>query len=218
MTVNQKQVNMVLAEFFGTTVLALVVYTILARTGFPFFTGMVAGVTVGLLTMVLGAFSNVHLNPAVTFGLWSLRKVQTVEAIVKIAAQLLGGLAAWMLLKYFLDHSLTSLAGDKFDWRVFAAEAVGAFVLVFGVASAVYQKYSQALLGLIAGGSLFLGILVASLASNCIVNPAVAIGVQSWSWVYAVAPLVGAVLGANVYGLMATPMKLAKKPAAKKRK
>ena len=63
-----------------------------------------------------------------------------------------------------------------------------------------------------------MGILVASLASNGIVNPAVAIGVQSWSWVYAVAPLVGAVLGANVYGLMATPMKLAKKPAAKKRK
>ena len=131
MTVNQKQVNMVLAEFFGTTVLALVVYTILARTGFPFFTGMVAGVTVGLLTMVLGAFSNVHLNPAVTFGLWSLRKVQTVEAIVKIAAQLLGGLAAWMLLKYFLDHSLTSLAGDKFDWRGFAAETLGGFLLGF---------------------------------------------------------------------------------------
>ncbi len=216
MTINQKQVNMVLAEFFGTAVLALVVYTILARTGFPFFTGMAAGVAVGLLTLVLGKFSNVHLNPAVTFGLWSLRKIKTFEAIAKIGAQMLGGLVAWMLLKYFLRHSLASIAGDDFDWRVFVAEATGAFVLVFGVASAVYQKYSQTLVGLVAGGSLFLGILVASLASNGVVNPAVAVGIQSWNWAYAVAPLVGAVLGANIYGIMASPIKLPKRPAAKK--
>lgn len=217
MAINQKQVNMVLAEFFGTAVLALVVYTILARTGFPFFTGMTAGVAVGLLTLVLGKFSNVHLNPAVTFGLWSLRKIKTFEAIAKIGAQMLGGLVAWMLLKYFLRRdSLASIAGDDFDWRVFVAEATGAFVLVFGVASAVYQKYSQTLMGLVAGGSLFLGILVASLASNGVVNPAVAVGVQSWNWAYAVAPLVGAVLGANIYGIMASPIKLPKRPVVKK--
>ncbi|HLB66847.1 MAG TPA: aquaporin [Candidatus Saccharimonadales bacterium] len=218
--INQKQVDLVLAEFFGTATLALVVYTILARTGFPFFTGVVAGATVGIMVYVLAKFSDAHLNPAVTVGLWSLRKVSTVQAVVHIGAQLLGGLAAWGILEYFLGRSLTSLAVGDFSWKIFAAEATGGFVLLFGVASAVYQKLNQQQTALVCGGSLFLGILVASLASNGIVNPAVALGIQSWSWAYAAAPLAGAVLGANVYGLMNTPLHLgnAKKSAGRKKK
>ena len=214
--IDQKKVNMVLGEFFGTAILTLVIYTILARTGFPFFTGLAAGIAVGILVFTIDKFSDAHVNPVVTFGLWSLRKVKTTQAVVYIGAQLLGGLAAWALLKYLMGRSLSNLAGGAFDWKIFTAEALGAFVLLFGIAAAVYQKYDQSRLALAMGGSLFLGILVASLASNGIVNPAVAIGVQSWNWSYAVAPLVGAVLGANVYGFMASPMKLAKKSSRKK--
>jgi aquaporin Z len=204
---NQKKVAMILAEFFGTATLAMVVYTIIARTDFPLFTGLAAGATVGLMVYIIGSFSEAHLNPALTFGLWSLRKVKTGKAIVYIAAQMLGGLAAWMLTKYFLGHTLTSIAGSSFSWKVFVAEAVGAFILLFGAAAAIYNKLDTGKMALTIGGSFFLGIMVASLASNGIVNPAVAVGIQSWNWAYAVAPLVGAVLGANVFALMFVPIK-----------
>ncbi len=216
--VNQKQVNLVLAEVLGTSVLVMSVYTILARTGFPFFTGVVAGLVAGIMIYVLAKFSSAHLNPAVTFGLWSVRKVKTTEAILYIGGQFLGALLAWALIKYFLGRDLTSLAGDDFSWKVFTAEAVGGFIFLFGVASAIAQKLDAAKTALTVGGSLALAILVASLASNGVVNPAVAVGIQSWSWAYAVAPLVGGVVGANVYHIMATPMKLSVPKIAKKSK
>ena len=138
--IDQKKVNMVLGEFFGTAILTLVIYTILARTGFPFFTGLAAGIAVGILVFTIDKFSDAHVNPVVTFGLWSLRKVKTTQAVVYIGAQLLGGLAAWALLKYLMARSLSNLAGGAFDWKIFTAEALGAFVLLFGIAAAVYQK------------------------------------------------------------------------------
>lgn len=210
---SQKNIAMVLAEFLGTATLIMVVYTIIGRTAFPLFTGLAAGVTVGLLTLTIGTFSDAHVNPALTFGLWSLRKVNTVQAVIYIAAQMLGAVAAWALIRYFLGRGLTSIAGNSFEWKVFVAEALGAFVFLFGVTAAICQKYDRGRFAVTAGGSIFLGILVASLASNGLVNPAVAMGVQSWNWAYAVAPLVGAVLGANVYALMFVPIK--KKTRAK---
>lgn len=115
---------------------------------------------------------------------------------------MLGGLAAWALLKYFLGHNLDNLAGQKFEWKVLIAEAVGAAVFLFGVTSAVYQKYEGGKLAFAVGTSLTIGILVASMASNGVLNPAVAVGLQSWNWAYATGPLVGAVIGANLYSLL----------------
>jgi len=63
--------------------------------------------------------------------------------------------------------------------------------------------------------------LVASLASNAILNPAVSVGIQSWSWTYATAPLVGAVVGSNVYVMLFTEQANSVRPAkatAKKKK
>lgn len=198
----KNKIAMVVAEFLGAATLTAVVYTIVARTSFPLFSGVAAGGAVALFTMAVGAASGAHLNPAITFGLWSIRKIQTSRAIAYIAAQMVGGLAAWALLKYFLGHSLTSVAGAEFDWKVFIAEGVGTAVFAFGFASAVLQKFEGGKLAAAIGTSLFLGILVASLASNAVVNPAVAVGVQSWSWAYATGPLAGALVGMNLYGML----------------
>src|SRR5690606_23063897 len=154
-------------------VLAVVFYSVVARTAFPLFTGIAAGGTLALMVLAVGHASGAHLNPAVTLGLWTLNKTKTLPALVSIAAQVLGGLAAWWLLTYFLGHSLTDLAG-KFEWKVLVAEAIGAAVFTFGLAAAYLQNLEQGKLAAAAGISLALGIMVASLASNGIVNPAVA--------------------------------------------
>jgi aquaporin Z len=198
----QKKVAMLLAEFLGTAMLALVVYSIVARTTFPLFSGLAAGATYGLLSLTIGAVSGAHVNPAVTLGMWAMRKIQTTVAVAYIAAQMLGGLAAWGLTQYFLNHSLTSMAGGQFEWRVFVAEAIGTGLFTFGIVAAVSQGFDAGRKALVVGTSFLVGVLVASLASNAVLNPAVAVGIQSWSWTYAVAPLVGGVIGGSLYGML----------------
>lgn len=197
----RQRVAMVVAEFMGVVVLVTAIYSMVARTTFPLFGGLAAGVTLGLLVHTIGSASGTHINPAITLGLWSVRKVKTLQAIVYIAAQMLGGLAAWAIINYFLGNHIQSIA-NKFEWKVLVAEAVGALVFGFGVASAVYQKYEGTKLAFTFGASLTIGILVASLASNGLLNPAVALGLQSWNWAYATGPIVGAVVGMNLYALI----------------
>ncbi len=201
----RQKIAMMVAELLGTMVLAVTVYSMAARTSFPLFSGLAAGSTVAVFMLTVGSVSGAHLNPAVTLGLWSLNKIRTSKAIVYIACQMLGGLAAWALIKYFMGHNLESLAGNKFEWRVFVAEAVGAAVFTFGVAAAVLEKLKAGKLAFTIGGSLLLGIMVASLASNAVINPAVAVGIQSWNWAYATGPLLGAIIGMNLYGVVFNP-------------
>lgn len=198
----RQKIAMVVAEVLGTATLAVAVYSMVARTSFPLFGGLAAAIVVGLMTLVVGNASSAHFNPAVTFGLWSARKVKTTTALVNIASQMLGGLLAWVVLKYLVGRTLESLVQGKFDWKVLIAEAIGAMIFTFGVTSAVYQKFENGKLAFTVGGSLLVGILVASMASNGVVNPAVALGIQSWSWAYAVGPLVGALVGTNLYALL----------------
>jgi aquaporin Z len=207
------------AEFLGTGTLTLVVYTIVARTSFPLFSAIAAGTVVAMFTVAMENVSGANLNPAITFGLWTIRKLSTVRAIVYIIAQALGGLAAWSLLKYFLGHNLTSVAGASFEWKVFVAEALGGMIFALGFAAAVVQRFQGGKLAATIGLSLTAGILVASLASNGVLNPAVAVGIQSWSWAYATAPLAGALVGMNVYGMLFSevPINVAARRGAKVR-
>lgn len=201
----RNKIAAVVAELLGSATIATVVFAMLGRTTFPFFADVIAGLAFGTLALVLGTVGVVQLNPAVTVGLWTLRKINTAQAVVNIIAQMLGGLGVWALLTYLLNKSLTSMAGKSFDWRVLLAEALGAFVFTFGVASAVYQGFAGLRLAATVGASLTLGMLVASIAANGLVNPAVAVGVQSWDRAYALGPVIGAVVGMNLYAMLFAP-------------
>ncbi|MGZ6004661.1 MAG: aquaporin [Candidatus Saccharimonadales bacterium] len=198
----QKRIAAFVAEFLGGGLLSLALYTILARTSFPIFTGAALALTYALIVMVFGQVSGGHANPAVTLAMWTRSRISTLHAIVSIAAQMLGGFAAWGLIRYFMGHTLTSLAGTKFAWAPFIAEAIGTAVFTFGIGAAVYMKVEGSKLATAAALSLFLGVLVASLGSNGILNPAAALGVQSWDWAYAAGPLVGGIVGINLYSLL----------------
>ncbi len=202
MNVRQK-IAMAVAELMGVVVLTTAVYSMVARTSFPLFGGLAAGITLGLLVHTIGSASGAHVNPAITLGLWSVKKVKTLQAIIYIAFQMVGGLAAWALINYFLGSSIESIA-NKFEVKVLIAEAIGALIFGFGVASAVYQKYEGTKLAFTVGGSLTIGILVASLASNGVLNPAVALGLQSWNWAYAAGPIAGSIIGMNLYAILFT--------------
>jgi glycerol uptake facilitator-like aquaporin len=196
------KIAMIVAEFIGSFSLASVVLAMLLRTSFPLFNGLAAGGALAVLTLVFANVETGFYNPAATLGLWTLRKIETSKAIVFIAAQFLGGYVALTVNQFTLNNPLNSLANNNTDWRLFTAEAVGALVFSIGLAGALYRGYKDLTLALAVGGSLTLGIILASFAGNGLINPAVALGIKSWSYMYLAAPLLGAVVGMNLYSLL----------------
>ena len=204
---SKKSVAMVVAEFLGTGALTLVVLSVMrSQIGLPFFVAIAAGVLVVVMTLAVGSVSGAQLNPALTFGLWTARKIKTLSAACYIVAQGLGAYGAFWLYRYFLNvHNLQSTWPNQghFTARVLIGEAVGAFIFAFAWVAAARQKYDTGRFAATAGLALALGMIVASIVSSGFINPAVALGVRSWGWgTYVLGPVVGAIVGVNLYDLV----------------
>jgi glycerol uptake facilitator protein len=199
----RQKVATLVSEFLGTGVLTLLVLSVQRSTiGVPFFVALAAGLVVALMMLVLGGTSGAHMNPAISIAMWTARKISTLNTVVYVAMQLLGAWLAYFLYTYFVNNKLTPIGGH-FSGRILAAEAVGALVLGFAWASAVYQRYSTTVTSAVVGMAYMLAIIAASSASVGLVNPALALGVRAWIWgTYVLGPVLGAVIGVNLYGLL----------------
>lgn len=216
MTLSRKRLAPLVAELFGTFILTMTILSVSqSQIGLPYFVAFGAGLAMIMLVFMIGSASGAHVNPAVTFGLWSGRKIGTLKALLYIAVQFMGAAFAWKLYTYLIDGNVTSIASAHWNWRIFTAEAFGAAIFTFGIAAAIYQKYEGAKLAVAIGGSLALGVIVASAVANNagasaaggaipggIINPAVALGVQAWSKEYVLGPLLGGLVGVNLFALM----------------
>ena len=191
------------AELVGTGVLTLIVLTVAQVTGgIGYYISFAVGIVLALLVITLGVVSGGHFNPAITLGLWTVRKVATLKAILYVAVQLIGGILAYLLFKYLLDTELSVPATD-FDARVLVAETVGTAILAFAVAAAVFQKLSAGASAFAIGAGVTVGILIASTVSSAFLNPAIALGAQSFVLAtYVLGPVLGAILGINLYSLI----------------
>jgi glycerol uptake facilitator-like aquaporin len=199
---SRRKIAMIVGEFLGTAVLTLVVLSVAKSSiGIPYFVALAAGLTVAGMTMTLGAVTGAHLNPAITIAFWTARKVKTSRAIVYVAAQLLGGAAAYLLYTYFVGQHWQN--SGHYEAKLLVAEAVGAMVFGFAFAAAIYQRVENSKAAATVGAGLALGIIIASSASAGFLNPAVALGARSWGWgTYVLGPVLGAVIGVNLYNLL----------------
>ncbi len=203
MLLSRKMLAPLVAELIGTFLLTFAVLSVSkSPIGIPYFVALGAGLTLAIIVLAIGSTSGAHINPAVTLGLWSVKKIGTLKGILYIVSQFIGAILAWKLYTYFINSTIPSIGSKSLDWRVFLAEMIGVIVFTFGISSAVYQKYEGGKLAFTIGGSLFLGALVATAISNGVLNPAVALGIQSWGVEYFVAPLVGGIIGVNLYAMM----------------
>jgi glycerol uptake facilitator-like aquaporin len=194
------------AELIGTAVLTTAVINISrSQIGIGYFVAIGVGLTYGLLMLVFGSTWGSHFNPAVTLGQWTVRRIGHLMAVGYLAAQFLGAVLAWRLAEYFTGDTLRNIAGRSFETKNLIAEAVATFVFTFILAAAIYQGFRGLRFASAAGGALFTGIIVASLVTNGILNPAVALGAQSWGLAYAVGPLIGGIVGFNLYALLFAP-------------
>ncbi len=184
------------AEFLGTFLLALLIHLSIGAQ-FPVATPVIAGLTLGLIVYMLGAISGAHVNPAVTIALASIDKISWKDAGFYVLSQFLGGAAAFLFGKGLLGHSLAVTAGTSMP--ILAAEAVGAAILVLGVSSVVHGKAPNDASGLTIGTALALGALTASVQSNGVLSPAVALGIGSLSCAYLIGPVIGGIIAAQLY-------------------
>lgn len=214
----KRKIAALVAEFLGTALLTFTVLDVGRSTiGIPYFVAFAAGLAVVLMGAALA--TDVELNPAYTLALWTGRQVKTLRAVAYIVVQLLGGWVAYALYKYFV-HGTVQGVTHSFDSRILVAEVVGTFVFTFVAAGALYQQRVHPLVRNVAlGAGYTLGMIVASVSSNGFINPAVALGSNSWVWgTYVLGPVLGAIIGVNLYGLLYAPAKVAAKASAKSSK
>ncbi len=185
------------AECLGTAILTFAVLRSLPEPGV---TPVIAGIVLMLAVYILGPVSGAHVNPAVTVALWSIKKIKASEALAYVTAQLVGAVAAQFLFLSLMDGLPPVMVTP--GWSIALAEALGAFFLLLGIAAVVNGKVHSAASGLVIGCSLLLGILLASLMSNGVLNPAVAIGIRSLSLSYLIGPFIGAVAAVYLYQWM----------------
>ena len=101
-----------IAELVGTMILVFAICTVgvlyiatsaSAQTGSDFaVVGLVYGIVLFGLIATLGGVSGGHFNPAVTFAAAIMRRIDPIDAVVYILAQLSGGVLGALMVKGFL--------------------------------------------------------------------------------------------------------------------
>ncbi|QDF66189.1 aquaporin Z [Shewanella sp. SNU WT4] len=216
------------AEFIGTFWLVLGgTGSAVFAAGFPNvgigFLGVALafGLTVVTMAYAIGHISGCHLNPAITVGLWVGGRFEASKVIPYIVAQVLGAIVAstvvYLIASGKAGYSLADgLAANGYGEHSpggydllsgFITEAVltGMFLMV--VLGATHRLATPAMAGLAIGLCLTLIHLISIPITNTSVNPARSTGpaiiMGDWAlsqlWLFWVAPILGAVVGALIY-------------------
>ena len=186
------------------------------------------GLTVLTMAYSIGHVSGCHLNPAVSIGLCVAGRFKAAHVLPYVAAQVAGAiLGAGVLYVIASGQPGFSLAGGLASNGYGAEHSPGHFSLMAGLTSEVVltMMFLFIILGstddraprgfapLAIGLGLTLIHLVGIPVTNLSVNPARSTGpavfVGGWAlaqlWMFWVAPIAGAVLGALAYGVVHAP-------------
>ncbi len=212
-----------LAECFGTMFLVLLACGSAVLAG-PKIGVLGIGLCFGLVLVCLcyciGNISGCHVNPAVSFDMWTAGKLSTKDFCGYVISQLIGAAIGAGFLYWFVNAG-----GDGYDFGGITGESnLAANVLQPGATSGMallaeilltfffiliifgatdeklgFGKFAGLAIGLALGLVNIVGIPV----DNCSVNPARSFGPALWSptawgdfWIMVVGPLVGALIAA----------------------
>jgi aquaporin Z len=187
------------------------------------------GLTVLTMAFAIGHISGCHLNPAVSIGLWAGGRFPTNQLLPYIVAQVLGGIVAGGVLYLIASGAAGFDVSKGFASNGYGAHSPGGYSMVAALLTEVVMtmffliiimgatdKRAPAGFAPIAIGlALTLIHLISIPVTNTSVNPArstgVALYVGDWAvaqlWLFWLAPIVGAVLGAGAYRLIASEEK-----------
>lgn len=148
------QPTTLLAELVGTFILATVAITVANP--------IIVGFTLVVLVLAIGAISGAHVNPAVTFGLWTIRKLDGIKVPFYFAMQLAGALLALLVSQLFQGngYGISFASFGSFDGKILLAELLGTAVFTFAIAAAVQKNLADSAKSLAIGLGLLTGLAV----------------------------------------------------------
>src|SRR6266550_1874677 len=184
------------------------------------------GLTVLTMAYAIGHISGCHLNPAVSVGLWAGKRFPATDLFPYIAAQVLGGIAGAGLLYVIASGKPGFSLNCGFAANGYGNHSPGGYTLLAGLVAETFLTFMflmiilgstdtrapKGLAPLAIGFGLPLIHLISIPVTNTSVNPARSTGpalfVGGWAiqqlWLFWVAPIVGALLGAATYHFIAS--------------
>lgn len=187
------------------------------------------GLTVLTMAFAIGHISGCHLNPAVTVGLWAGGRFPATGVVPYIVAQVLGGIVAAGVLYVIASGQAGFDLSAGFASNGYGEHSPGGYTLtaalvcevvmtavfLFIIMGATGSRAPAGFAPIAIGLCLTLIHLISIPVTNTSVNPArstgVALFVGDWAtsqlWLFWVAPIVGGILGALAYRLVADEQK-----------
>lgn len=185
------------------------------------------GLTVLTMAFAIGHISGCHLNPAVSIGLWAGGRFPAARLGPYIAAQVLGALCAGGVLFVIASGAPGFDVGGGFASNGYGAHSPGGYSMLAALVTEIVmtlfflliilgatdRRAPAGLAPIAIGLALTLIHLISIPVTNTSVNPARSTGVAvfagDWAiaqlWLFWLAPIVGALLGALAYRLIAPP-------------
>ena len=179
------------------------------------------GLTVLTMAYAIGHISGCHLNPAVSIGLWASGRFPAGKLGPYIVAQVLGGVVAGGVLYFIASGAPGFNVAAGFASNGYAAHSPGGYSMfsallceivmtmffLIVILGATDKRAPAGFAPIAIGLALTLIHLVSIPVTNTSVNPArstgVAVFVGDWAlaqlWLFWVAPIIGALLGAAAY-------------------
>ena len=216
------------AEFFGTFWLVLggcgsaVLAAAFPNLGIGFLgVALAFGLTVLTMAYAIGHISGCHLNPAVSIGLWAGGRFPAARLLPYIVAQVLGAIAAAAVLYLIASGKAgfdvtAGFASNGYGAHspggyslpaAFVTEVVMTTMFLLIILGATDKRVPPGFAPIAIGLGLTLIHLISIPVTNTSVNPARSTGVAlfagDWAldqlWLFWLAPVVGALLGALIY-------------------
>ena len=216
------------AEFFGTFWLVLggcgsaVLAAAFPSVGIGLLgVSLAFGLTVLTMAYAIGHISGCHLNPAVSVGLWAGGRFPANQLVPYIIAQVLGGVVAGGVLYIIASGKAGFDVAKGFAANGYGAHSIGGYSLLAGLVTEIVmtmmfliiilgatdKRAPQGFAPLAIGLGLTLIHLISIPVTQTSVNPArstgVAMFVGDWAtaqlWLFWIAPIVGALIGAAIY-------------------
>jgi aquaporin Z len=183
------------------------------------------GLTVLTMAYTIGPISGCHLNPAVTIGLWAGGRFEGSKVPAYIVSQVLGAIAAAAVLyviasgapgfdvaKGFASNGFGEHSPGGYSMTAaLVTEVVMTLFFLFVIMGSTHSRAPTGFAPIAIGLALTLIHLISIPVTNTSVNPArstgVALFVGGWAlqqlWLFWVAPIIGAVIGAKAFNSIA---------------
>jgi MIP family channel proteins len=174
------------------------------------------GLTIAAMIYMFSYLSSAHFNPAITFSFALARRFPWRYVLPYWLAQFLGAILAIACHALFIpDHAVAAHYGATIP-KISIVPSLGIeliltfFLMMVSMGSATDKRFKRASSGLTIGFTIIISGLMANSLSGASMNPARSLAPALFaggealaiSWLYIIAPLCGAALGALIYEIL----------------